>query len=313
MTGLHLGVALEGYGWHPEAWRHTADAEPVTSGGYWAGLAATAERGLLDFVTFDDSLSPQRRRRPEIEPRWLAGRADALLLAAHVAPTTRHIGLIPVAVTTHAQPSHIAKSLAALNDISRGRAGWQVRISSSRHEAELFGPQAGAGDPFGEAAETVAALHRSWDSPGGPPVVAALAHNIGVYEFAAGTADLVFITPKGDQSLVSILAEVADAGGRHLQVYADIYVTFDGVVDERSDAEVFDGTPAELAEKIGRWHQLGLAGVRLRPAVATSDLPVIADEVVPLLQRDNTFCADYRPGETLRQRLGLGLGLERTP
>ena len=51
---------------------HT-DAEPVTSGRYWSDLAATAERGLLDFVTFDDALTPQRRRRAEIEPRWLAG------------------------------------------------------------------------------------------------------------------------------------------------------------------------------------------------------------------------------------------------
>src|SRR5262249_49897765 len=62
VTGhLHLGVALDGYGWHPEAWRQSTDAEPVTSGRYWSKLAATAERGLLDFVTIDDALTPQRR------------------------------------------------------------------------------------------------------------------------------------------------------------------------------------------------------------------------------------------------------------
>lgn len=54
---LHLGVALDGYGWHPEAWRYTSDGEPNTSGRYWSGLATTAERGLLDFVTFDDALT----------------------------------------------------------------------------------------------------------------------------------------------------------------------------------------------------------------------------------------------------------------
>ena len=90
-----LAVALEVYGWHPEAWRHTADTRPVADGEYWKALGATAERGLLDFVTIDDSLSPQRRRRPEIEPRWLAGRPDAVMLAAHIAPSTRHLGLIP--------------------------------------------------------------------------------------------------------------------------------------------------------------------------------------------------------------------------
>ena len=72
MSGhLHLAVALDGYGWHPEAWRTSPGAEPVTSGRYWSDLAVTAERGLLDFVTFDDALTPQRRRRPEIEPAGL--------------------------------------------------------------------------------------------------------------------------------------------------------------------------------------------------------------------------------------------------
>ncbi len=307
MTGApHLAVALEGYGWHPEAWRYTTETLPVTSGRYWEALAATAERGLLDFVTFDDSLSPQRRRRPDIEPRWLAGRPDAVLVAARVAPTVRHLGLIPVAIVTHTEPSRIAESLAALDGIAPGRVGWQVRISSSPHEAELFGRRSESGDdPFGDAARTVEAVRRSWDSPHGRPVVAALAHNTRVYEFAARSVDLVFITPTGDESLAAILTEVADAGGQGLQVYADLYVSFDGIVDERCDAEVFVGTPDELAEKICHWHGLGVSGVRLRPAVNSTDLPVIVDEVVPLLQRDAAFRTDYHPGETLWRRLGL--------
>ena len=133
----------------------------------------------------------------------------------------------------------------------------------------------------------------------------ALAHTPAVYEFAAGSADLVFITPRDDRSLSTILADVRQAGGQSLQVYADLYVTFSGVVDERSDARVFSGTPAQLAEKIAHWHGHGVHGVRLRPAVNAADLPVIVDEVIPLLQRTAGFRGDYRTGETLRQRLGL--------
>ena len=84
---LHLAVALEGYGWHPGG--VAAHADPTSRSSAAAtgpDLAATAERGLLDFVTFDDGLTPQRRRRPEIEPRWLAGRPDAVLIASRVAP-----------------------------------------------------------------------------------------------------------------------------------------------------------------------------------------------------------------------------------
>ena len=48
MTGtlLHLAVALDGYGWHPQAWRTTLVSDSgtpsVLSGRYWAALAATA-------------------------------------------------------------------------------------------------------------------------------------------------------------------------------------------------------------------------------------------------------------------------------
>lgn len=345
---LHLAVALEGYGWHPEAWRQSSESEPVTSGRYWSDLAVTAERGLLDFVTFDDGLTPQRRRRPEIEPRWLAGRPDAVLVAARVAPLTRHIGLIPVATVTHTEPFHVSKAIATLDFVSRGRAGWQVRVSSSPHEAQLFGRRDVTGvDLFDEAADAVEVARRLWDSweddavirdvatgryvdrdklhyidfvgeyfsvkgpsitprpPQGQPVVAALAHQLPVYEFASRSADLVFITPQDDDSVRAILSQVRQAGGTDLKVYADVFVSFSSTVDNRSDALVFEGTRTELVNLLIRWQRLGLDGFRLRPAVNATDLPVIVGEVVPLLQRADLFRTAYRDGERLRERLGL--------
>jgi alkanesulfonate monooxygenase SsuD/methylene tetrahydromethanopterin reductase-like flavin-dependent oxidoreductase (luciferase family) len=351
---LHLGVALDGYGWHPEAWRHTPEPQPVTSGRYWAGLAATAERGLLDFVTFDDALTAQRRRRPEIDPRWLAGRPDAVLVASRVAPVTHHIGLIPVATVTHTEPFHVSKAIATLDYVSHGRAGWQVRVSGTPHEAELFGRRDISGvDLFDEASDAVEVTRRLWDSweddavirdaatgrfvdrdklhyidfagkyfsvkgpsitprpPQGQPVVAALAHALPIYEFASRSADLVFITPQDGESLQAILGEIAGAGGAHLKVYADVFVSFDGTTDPRSDALVFDGTPTELVDLILRWQQQGIEGVRLRPAVNATDLPVIVDEVVPLLQQADRFRTTYTDGETLRERLGLPIAENR--
>ena len=346
---LRLAVALDGYGWHPEAWRHTTDRPPVTSGRYWSGLATTAERGLLDFITFDDALTAQRRRRPDIEPRWLAGRPDAVLVAARVAPTTKHIGLIPVATVTHTEPFHISKAIATLDFVSHGRAGWQVRVSGTAHEAELFGRRDIQGvDLFDEASDAVEVARRLWDSweddaiirdvatgrfvdrdklhyidfagkyfsvkgpsitprpPQGQPVVSALAHATPIYEFASRSTDLVFITPKDDDSLQTILTEVAG-----LKVYADLYVTFDGTADARSDALVFDGTPTELVDLMLHWQQSGVDGIRLRPAVNATDLPVIVDEVVPLLQRAGRFRTAYTDGETLRARLGLPVAENR--
>ena len=346
---LHLAIALDGYGWHPEAWRYSADLQPVTSGRYWSNLATTAARGLLDFVTFADALTAQRRRRPEIEARWLAGRPDAVLVASRVAPVTSHIGLIPVATVSHTEPFHISKAIATLDFVSHGRAGWQVRVSGTAHEAELFGRRDVIGaDLFDEASDAVEVVRRLWDSweddaiirdvatgrfvdrdklhyidfagkyfsvkgpsitprsPQGQPVVAALAHASPIYEFASRSTDLVFITPQDDDSLRTILPEVAG-----LKVYADVYVTFDGTADPRSDALVFDGTPTELVDLLLRWQQSGIDGVRLRPAVNATDLPVIVDEVVPLLQQAGRFRTAYTDGETLRERLGLPIAENR--
>ena len=173
MTGqLHLAVALDGYGWDPQAWRATLasnpGALPVLSGRYWADLAATAERGLLDFLTIDDTLMPQPGRRERIDPRRLAGRGDAVLVAARIAPPTQHIGLIPVATVTHTEPFHVSKSIATLDYVSHGRAGWQARVSATAHEAALFGRRDGSGvssSPlFQEAVEYADVVRRLWDS-----------------------------------------------------------------------------------------------------------------------------------------------------
>ncbi|MEE2852408.1 MAG: LLM class flavin-dependent oxidoreductase [Actinomycetota bacterium] len=170
MTELHLAVGLDGYGWHPQAWRyafaHNATGGGQLSGRYWAALAATAERGLLDFLTIDDSLDAQPGHRAEISPRRLAGRADATLVAARIAPATRHIGLIPVATVTHTEPFHVSKAIATLDHISHGRAGWQIRVSPTAHEAALFGRRpAPDGDAlFDEASDAVEVVRRLWDS-----------------------------------------------------------------------------------------------------------------------------------------------------
>jgi alkanesulfonate monooxygenase SsuD/methylene tetrahydromethanopterin reductase-like flavin-dependent oxidoreductase (luciferase family) len=352
---VHLAVALEGYGWHPEAWRHTPDPAPVTSGRHWAELAATAERGLFDFATFDDALSPQRRRRPEIEPRWLAGRPDAVLIAARVAPVTRHLGLVAVATTTHTEPFHVSKAIATLDFVSHGRAGWQPRISAAPHEARLFGRRDpdDLGDLFDEAADAVEVVRRLWDSweddavirdvasgryvdrdklhyidftgpffavkgpsitprpPQGQPVIAALAHNARVYRFAAEAADVVFLTPHDEAGLRAMREEVSAAGGGHLVTFVDLYVTFDGTVDPRTEAAVIDGSPGDVADAIARWYELGVDGVRLRPAVTATDLPLLVTQVVPELQRRNLFRTEYRDGETLRARLGLPVAANR--
>jgi hypothetical protein len=88
-------------------------------------------------------------------------------------------------------------------------------------------------------------------------------------------------------------------------------VTFGGDTEFGSDALIFDGSPTDVVDLLLGWQRRGVDGVRLRPAVNATDLPVIVDEVVPLLQRAKRFRTSYRDGETLRQRLGLPVARNR--
>ncbi|NKY33467.1 LLM class flavin-dependent oxidoreductase [Nocardia speluncae] len=388
---LHLGVALDGAGWHPAAWRapNSRPAELFTAA-YWTDLAATAQRGLLDFLSIEDNLAVPGDRGTAVDPPLdrVRARIDAQLIAARIAPVTRHIGLIPTVTTTHTEPFHLSTALATLDYTSRGRAGWQARVSATAAEAAHFGrrtigeltgtelAQAHAtgtfpdsvAELFEEAADAVEVVRRLWDSwedgaeirdiaarrfidrgklhyidfrgrffdvrgpsitprpPQGQPVVSALAHAPLIYEFAARSADLVFVTPARETGPEPILEQVATASarvgrtGERLRTYTDLVVFLDtgdatgpqrlALLDDTagsefdSDAAVFAGRAEELADLLVDWSERGVDGFRLRPGVAVDDLAAITDRLVPALQRRGVFRARY-PHGSLRALLGL--------
>lgn len=180
---LHLAVALDGTGWHPAAWREpVARPRELLSAAYWTDLVTEAERGLLDFVTIEDALGLQSSSFTEPDGRTdqVRGRLDAVLIAARVAPLTRHIGVVPTVVTTHTEPFHISKAIATLDYVSTGRAGLRVQITPRRNEAAHFGRrtfppfrmddyntpavQEVVADAFDETADYVEVVRRLWDS-----------------------------------------------------------------------------------------------------------------------------------------------------
>lgn len=174
---LHLAVALDGTGWHPASWREpVARPRDLFAAGYWADLVAEAERGLLDFVTFEDGLGLQSSHflEPDGRTDQVHGRLDAVLLAARIAPLTRHIGLVPTTVVTHTEPFHISKAIATLDYVSTGRAGLRVQITARPNEAAHFGRRTippidtydspVVTDLFDEAADYVEVVRRLWDS-----------------------------------------------------------------------------------------------------------------------------------------------------
>jgi alkanesulfonate monooxygenase SsuD/methylene tetrahydromethanopterin reductase-like flavin-dependent oxidoreductase (luciferase family) len=182
---LRLAVALDGAGWHPAAWRE-AGARPAElfTASYWTDLVAEAEAGLVDLVTIEDGLALQTSdafgQHGDDRTDHVRGRLDAVLIAARVAPLTRHIGLVPTAVVTHTEPFHLSKAVATLDYVSTGRAGLRVQVAPRQRDAALFGRRAfpalsyaDLGSPsgqallqesFDEAADYVEVVRRLWDS-----------------------------------------------------------------------------------------------------------------------------------------------------
>jgi len=159
---LHLGVAIDGAGYHPAAWRVSA-VEPAAlfTSGHYLTYAKLAEAASLDFVTLDDSLALQPGGADVVR-----GRLDALLTLSAIAPVTSRIGLIPTVTTTHTEPFHVSTSVATLDYTSRGRAGVLAVPSLTDAEAAHFGRRAAPADADAQAenADVVDVIARLWDS-----------------------------------------------------------------------------------------------------------------------------------------------------
>ncbi len=159
--------------------------------------------------------------------------------------------------------------------------------------------------------------------PQGQPVVAALGHVDPAYQLIAGSTDVGFVTPHSTDdvtALVGTIAALRPAQSPPARVFADLVVLLDATPDAararrdrldalagteyRSDAEIFVGTPEQLADLLQAWHTAGATGFRLRPASLSHDLQQITDVLVPELQRRGLFRESYE-ASTLRGLLGL--------
>ncbi|ALJ18661.1 LLM class flavin-dependent oxidoreductase [Microbacterium sp. No. 7] len=181
---LRLGVALEGAGWHPSAWREPSSRpHELFTAAYWADLIGIADRAGIDFATIEDELALQSSDAlaPDDRTDEVRGRLDALLIAARVAPVTERIGLVPTVTTTHTEPFHVSKAVATLDHVSEGRAGWRAKVSARPDAARHFGRRETVDlaipldladertrrfveELFAEAADVVEIVRRLWDS-----------------------------------------------------------------------------------------------------------------------------------------------------
>ena len=158
-----LALELDGDGAHPAAWskaRHAPD--DLLNGARIRNTVLAAESAGFHAATFADGplsegLGPHGA--------GIAGRLNALQRAAFAGPVTGSIVLVPEVDTVYTEPFHISTQLASLDYVSRGRAGWLVKASTSAEEAAGVGRAVVSGVGLAqEAAASVEVSRRLWDS-----------------------------------------------------------------------------------------------------------------------------------------------------
>ncbi len=125
-------------------WRHPNTQLGFLDAEYYQKIGQVLERGKFDLLFFADVLSlPDRYGGHfDLSVKYGAQGAvmlDALVVAAAIAASTRHIGIGVTRSTTYFQPYDLARGFATLDHLSGGRAAWNVVTSGKDSEAQNFG------------------------------------------------------------------------------------------------------------------------------------------------------------------------------
>jgi FMN-dependent oxidoreductase (nitrilotriacetate monooxygenase family) len=159
---LHLNAFIHDVGHHEAAWR-LPESDPFAPNDvdFYIKLAQIAEAGALDSVFFADA--PALFADPAFRP---ASFIEPTVMLAAIAVSTHRIGLIATASTTYNSPYNLARRFAAVDHISRGRAGWNIVTTSSADAAHNFGQdgQEAHFDRYERATEFLDVITRLWDS-----------------------------------------------------------------------------------------------------------------------------------------------------
>ncbi|MCF1449887.1 LLM class flavin-dependent oxidoreductase [Agrobacterium vitis] len=134
---LILGAFLQTPGQHTAGWRYPrADAKASLDIDAQIAFAQTAERGLFHAIFIADTLPfPQKLDAEKLSYSARVVDFEPVTLLSALAVTTSRIGLVGTVTTTYYEPYLVARQLASLDYLSKGRAGWNVVTSSNGAEA----------------------------------------------------------------------------------------------------------------------------------------------------------------------------------
>lgn len=156
----------------PASWRHPAGASDFLRPDYYQRIGRVLEEGKFDLAFFDDRLAiPDAYGddyRATMEEGIRAVKLDPMLCAMALGMATQRLGIGVTYSTTYYEPFHVARIFQTLDQMTRGRAAWNVVTSLNNAEAVNFGrddvlPHDMRYDRAEEFLEIVRGHWRSWD------------------------------------------------------------------------------------------------------------------------------------------------------
>jgi N-acetyl-S-(2-succino)cysteine monooxygenase len=165
---MRLGAFVHETGQHVAAWRHPkAYAESGTVFAQAMDVAKIAERGKFDLLFLADSAAVSVFGSAESRGRMgKTVKFEPITLLSALAAVTTNLGLVATCSSTYNEPYTLARQFASLDQISGGRAGWNLVTSNNEAEAFNHGREqhAAHADRYDRAEEFAAVVNGLWDS-----------------------------------------------------------------------------------------------------------------------------------------------------
>ena len=127
----------------PSSWRHPGAAADFMTAEYYRRIGRTLEDGKFHLAFFDDRLAIPDVYSDDFKVTVKEGiravKLDPMLCATALGMATTHLGVGVTYSTTYYEPFHVARIFATLDQLTGGRAAWNVVTSLNRSEAANFG------------------------------------------------------------------------------------------------------------------------------------------------------------------------------
>ena len=167
---MHLGAFVHETGQHVAAWRHPdAHYHAGTSFADMVETAQLAEKGKFDFLFLADTAAVNLEGSADVRGRMgKVVKFEPMTVLSALAPITKHLGFVATSTTTFNEPYTLARQFASLDQISGGRAAWNLVTSNNEQDALNYSrtEHLSHSDRYERAiefAEVVLGLWDSWD------------------------------------------------------------------------------------------------------------------------------------------------------